>query len=521
MNPATSPPQVVSLTNSLNHFLRRFPRGVILLVLSFVLGGGMGALTALVLYATKPLLVMLPIVALLLVIPTFVICDKRLYWFGVFLFLLQFEIQKNLNDGLAVIEKLGVDYTLWHFTFEVRATDLILAVLLFYWYVEALLKGQRWYFPRAGWLIIGFFAFCLISLIDAPSPYLGIVEISRQLKFFLLFLFAVNNVDNKRNLRLLAFMAVLILTIQGGVTALRFETGWMTPLTFGDTGQDADQITAYLSVDREKSGDLVRSFGTLGSPGSTDHLCMMTIPFALLLCMRNPMFRFRILFLGLTCFGIGALLLTFTRAYYLTTTVQILAAFLLGIRHRYLTRMEVLLLVAFGLAALGAASPKIYEQMTVRKDSVTVRLEQYKATFDMIVDNPLFGVGLNNGTAMKEHYVHVSYDERDPDTQFYLEPTHNLYLSLTSEVGLVGGMLYFAFFGCVIARAWRLANSDADHELRFIGNVILVAFAGVVVNAIYDPLHEDGVMNLLWLYSGIVFALTRTNTSSVAARANA
>ena len=521
MNSANSPPQVASLTHSVNHFLRRFPRGVVLAMLSFVIGGGVGALTALVLYATKPLLVMLPIAALLVVIPTFMISDKRLYWFGIFLFLLQFEIQKNLNDGLAVIERLGVDYTLWHFTFEVRATDLILAVLLFYWYVEALLKGKRWYFPRPAWLVLGFFAACLISLIGAPSAYLGLVEISRQLKFFALFLFAVNNIDSKNSLRLLALMAVLILTVQGGVTALRFETGWMTPLAFGDTGQDADQVTAYLSVDRENSGDLVRSFGTLSSPGSTVHLCMMTIPFALLLCMRNPMFRFRALFIGLACFGIGALLLTFTRAYYLTVAVEIMVAFLIGIRHRYLSRLEILLVIVTGLLSLGALAPKIYEQTQVRKDSVTVRLEQYKATFDMILDNPLFGVGLNNGTAMKEHYVHVSYDERDPDTQFYLEPTHNLYLSLTSEIGVIGGLLYFAFFGCVIAHAWRLANSSADPELRFVSNVVLVAFAGVIVNALYDPMHEDGVMNLLWLYSGMVFALTRITTIATAARGDA
>ena len=513
MRPAHPPPQVATLTNSLNHLMRRFPHGAVPAVLSLVLGGGIGMLTALVLYVTKPLMVALPIASLLLALPTFVIRDKRLYWFGLFLFFLQFEIQKNLNDGLAVIERLGVDYTLWHFTFEVRATDLILAVLFFYWYVEALVNGKRWHFPRAAWLVVGFFVFCLISLFSAPSPYLGLVEISRQLKFFLLFLFAVNNTDSKSTLRLMALMAVTILTVQGGVTALRFETGWMTPLTFGDTGQDADQITEYLSVDRDQLGDVVRSFGTLGSPGSTVRLCMMTIPFALLLSMRNPMFRFRLPFLSLMIFGIGALLLTFTRAFYLTTAVQVVAAFLLGIRHRYLSKMEVLLLMVLAVAATCAIAPKIYEKLTVRQDSVSVRFAQYKAAFDMIIDNPMFGVGLNNGTGVKERYVNISYDEQDPDTQFYLEPTHNLYLSLTSEIGLIGGMLYFIFFGCVITRAWRLSKSAVDPELRFFANVMLVAFAGVVVNALYDPLHEDGVMNLLWLYSGMLFALTRNGSS--------
>jgi hypothetical protein len=473
----------------------------------------MGAMMALFLYVTKPLLVALPIAGLLVVMPTFLIRDKRLYWLGVFLLTLQFEISKNLNNGLAVIDRLNIDYTLWHFTFQIHATDLILTVLLFYWYAETLFKGQRPYFPRAAWLVVGFFGFSLLSLVAAPSAYLGLVELWRQLKFFVVFLYFVNNVDSKATLRLVAIMAVVILTIQGAVTVLRFETGWMEPLAFGDTGQDEDQVVQYLSVDRDEIGEQVRSFGTLGSPGSTLRLCVMVIPFALLLSMRNPLFQQRLLFLGLTAFGMGSMLLTFTRSYYLTAAVQVSVAVLIGIRHRYLSRVEVLLLVVLGLVGVGAVVPKVYDQLTYRRDSVTVRLEQYKATLNMIVDNPVFGVGLNNGTGVKERYVTVSFDQHDPDTQFYLEPTHNLYLSLTSEIGLIGSLLFFAFFANVIARTWRVSNTAMDPDLRLFANALLVVFAGLIVNSLYDPLHEDAPMTLIWMYCGIAFAMTRMAAS--------
>ena len=355
--PAYPPPRVASPNGPISNVLRRLQYGPSPVVLLIVLGGGLGALMALVLYVTKPLLIALPIAGLLLVMPTFVIRDKRLYWLGVLLLTLQFEISKNLNNGLAVVDRLNIDYTLWHFTFQVHATDLILIVLLFYWYVETVSKGQRPYFPRAAWLVVGFFGFCLLSLAAAPSAYLGFVEIWRQLKFFIVFLYFANNVDSKATLRLVAIAAVAILTIQGAVTVLRFESGWMEPLAFGDTGQDEDQVVQYLSVDRSE-GDQVRSFGTLGSPGSTLRLCLLVIPFALLFSMRNPLFQQRLLFLALAAFGMGALLLTFTRSYYLTAAVQVSVAVLIGIRHRYLPRMEVLLLIALGLGGLGAAAQR-------------------------------------------------------------------------------------------------------------------------------------------------------------------
>lgn len=47
--------------------------------------------------------------------------------------------------------------------------------------------------------------------------------------------------------------------------------------------------------------------------------------------------------------------------------------------------------------------------------------------------------------------------------------TNLYYLSLASEIGLIGSMLYFAFFGHVLARTWRLSSS-MDPELRFFMN---------------------------------------------------
>ncbi|MFO1431511.1 MAG: O-antigen ligase family protein [Candidatus Competibacteraceae bacterium] len=510
MNPSYPPPRPVSLVGSIDDFINRSPPGLVPFLSYLVLGGMIGTFTALVLYVLKPVWVALIIAGVIVLMPTFVVRNHRLYWLAIFLFSLQFEIMKNLNDGLAVVHKLGIDYTIWHFTFELRATDLVFAVLAFFWLSDIIFRGKKFFFPRVAWLVPGFLLFCFLSLLNTPSPYLGLVEISRQLKFFLFFLYAANNIESRSALRLVALLAVSILVLQGAVTALRFQTGYLEPLAFGQDYQEGEQVVEYLSVDREDVGGTVRSFGTLTAPGSTARLCMMAIPFAVMLSFRNPMFgRSRLVFMGLAAFGMAALLLTFTRAYYLTTAVQLGAAFLLGVRRRYLSRMEILLILVLGFVAVAAVTPKLYEQFAYRQDSVTVRLQQYTTAIDMIAANPILGVGLNNGTGVKADYVNITYNEYDPDTQFYLEPTHNLYLSLTSEIGLIGAPLYFIFFGYIILQCWRLADRAPDLEVRFFANALLVAYAGVLANAMYDPLHEDGPMTLLWMYSGIVLALHR------------
>ena len=42
---------------------------------------------------------------------------------------------------------------------------------------------------------MGYLGLALLSIVGTPSPYLGLVEMSRQLKFFIVFLFAVINAN--------------------------------------------------------------------------------------------------------------------------------------------------------------------------------------------------------------------------------------------------------------------------------------------------------------------------------------
>jgi hypothetical protein len=477
-------------------FLRRS-----LIILCF--GAAIGVVVGLGLYVTKTAYVALLPLGVALILPALILENFRLYWFVIFLLSLQFSITKNLNDGLAVIDRLKIDYTIWNFTFDITATDLTLLILLVIWLNDYMFCGKRPRFPGVTWLAVGYLAMALLSTVGAPSTYLGLVEMWRQLKFFIVYLFAVNCLDSKAAVRVLTAVAVVMLVTQAAMTVLRFETGYMTPLTFGESHQDLSQIQEYLTVDRFSEGSAVRAYGTLGSPGSTLRLCMMVIPFALFLCVPNAMFRMRLLFVALTTFGLLGLVLTFTRVYYITTSVQIVLAFLIMIRDRMLTRNEVILLVLLAGGALTAAAPKLYRQFTVREDSESVRLLQYKAAAKMILDHPFLGVGLNNGTGEKPKYVNITYNRFDPNTQFYKEPTHNLYLSMASEIGLFGALLFIAFFARVATVIFRESVCSSDPEIRLVANALVVVFCGVAVNGLMDPLQEYPVLVLLWLYAGL------------------
>src|SRR5262245_8591010 len=159
------------------------------------LGGGIGVLVGLALYVTKAAYVALLPLGLALLLPMAFVKNFRLYWFAVFLLSTQFQFSKNLNDGLAVRDELKIDYLIWNFTFQITATDVVLLVLLAIWANDCLFHAKRMRFPPVTWLAVGYLGICLLSIIGAASPYLGFVELWQQIKFFIVYLFAVNCLD--------------------------------------------------------------------------------------------------------------------------------------------------------------------------------------------------------------------------------------------------------------------------------------------------------------------------------------
>jgi O-antigen ligase len=184
-------------------------------------------------------------------------------------------------------------------------------------------------------------------------------------------------------------------------------------------------------------------------------------------------------------------------------------SFVLMVRDRVMKRQEAISIVMVGVIGLAVLAPKLYAQFTVREESGTVRLLQYESALRMIRDHPFLGVGLNNSTRQKRQYSTLTYHSYDPDTQLYLEPTHNLCLATASEIGAFGALLFVAFFSRVRWVAWRESRQSSDSELKWAANAFFVAFCSVGLNGFMEPLREHPVLILLWLYAGVALNLPR------------
>jgi O-antigen ligase len=213
--------------------------------------------------------------------------------------------------------------------------------------------------------------------------------------------------------------------------------------------------------------------------------------------------------------AITALFLTFSRTALLGLAVVIALSLWFTSRRMFMQRWALVGTVLM-LTITVAASPILYSYWTARRENVTIRLAQYERAFRMIAANPIMGVGLNNSPGLQREYSRAersSVPLGDPTGFAYTNPIHEYYITLAAETGIVGLLLYMAFFVGIVRRAMR-ATRSGDPEVATFSAMCVVALAGLATTVSVDPLFEDALLTPVWLYAGLIVALGRITATA-------
>ncbi len=95
-----------------------------------------------------------------------------------------------------------------------------------------------------------------------------------------------------------------------------------------------------------------------------------------------------------------------------------------------------------------------YNAVTTYADSE--RVQYLKMAIDMIKEHPLLGIGFNN-FQLYEDPIQPGY----PGHVFFSK-VHNIYLLVTSEMGLIGGGLFLLFLFSILRKTWRSLHDSPE-----------------------------------------------------------
>lgn len=131
-----------------------------------------------------------------------------------------------------------------------------------------------------------------------------------------------------------------------------------------------------------------------------------------------------------------------------------------------------------------AGLPLVGDDQPIADSAVRGRTSEAIVGLQMLRDHPVLGVGVGNYPARYQEYSReLGLDPRRED-----RASHNLYLEIGSETGVVG----LGAFGVLVAiavRSLRRATRDDDERLRTVSRSLLLAMIGFGVTGVF--LHAD------------------------------
>ena len=148
----------------------------------------------------------------------------------------------------------------------------------------------------------------------------------------------------------------------------------------------------------------------------------------------------------------------------------------------------------------------------VSRSSGMARLVRWKSSINVILDQPLLGVGYNNYA-----YVYGRYTIEQGVVPTYGSP-HNMYVDLVAGVGIVGLAVFFLF----LWRLWKMHLSNLrdsrDPDLRNVSLGLLLVFAFFLGASGFDsflfkPHHTTYVIFLLWALTTAIWRMNRAEAT--------
>ncbi len=423
--------------------------------------------------------------------------------FYVLVFCLPFQTRK-------ILYQWGGSFNEWTSAY-LYLTDILIILLFLFWAWR--IRKQRFLVFRQvqdiikspGFWLVVFLLICLSSLVQARNFQLGFYQWFKLLEFVGLFFYLKYNFKELFKFKRLAqifvasglFQSIIALGQYINQKDLGLRLLTESPLDIGISG------VAKIIVNDLK---FIRPYGGLPHTNLLAVFLFTSLFFLYWLWLRKEhslnknyffFFIFGILFFTL-CFTFSRIIIA---VFVIVSFVYFIFIFKQSLRDknrklsRKVIKIFVLFLVLCSLFSI-LAWPEISSrwQISLTEQSITLRNLYNQTAFFIIKEYPVIGIGLGNFvTEMKETF--------DLLGAWTLQPVHNLYLLIASELGLIGLIVFLMFVFQLIRQAKEQKTKNREQK-----QIILFLVFCFLLFGLFDHYFwtlQQGQI-LFWLVLGLL-----------------
>ncbi len=168
--------------------------------------------------------------------------------------------------------------------------------------------------------------------------------------------------------------------------------------------------------------------------------------------------------------------------------------------------------IASGIVGLGvlalAFMPKILNRLMsiflLRGDSSTsFRMNVYKSSWDMFLDNPVFGIGPGNQTFREIYGLYML-------TGFDALAAYSVPLEIAVETGVLGFVSFFAFVILLFVESVKYICQDQSIRGKIYVSVCIVSVLGLMIHGLFDTVFfRPQIQFVFWtivaILNGVLF----------------
>lgn len=394
---------------------------------------------------------------------------------------------------------------------EVTAEVLVILSLMF-WGFKVVSKEKLAFNPTPLNIpLLSFIIICILSLVWSDSFFVSLKELPLFLVGPLLYFIITNNINHQRQIDLI----LNVLLIVGGLFGI-----------YGILQYNGIDFSFWLSnIGRHQV------FGLFGNVNYFAEYLIVPLPIAISIFFvtRNKFKKF-LLSIGILAMG-TTLVVTFTRGSYLSIGVSLIFMFLFFLLSRgksfinenkkiFIIILTAIIIVAFlfiiptPLSKPGTAISQIKGRVSITRlineFSFGGRTATWKFTVLMIKDHLLLGSGIGTFKYNSLKYQAKFFEQGDNRSIYpyrYADKTHNEYLQLWAELGIIGLGIFTWLIISYFSYGLKILKKVKDKYKQGIIIGLMGSIIAVLVDGIFGfPLHLPATIILFWLALGLTIA---------------
>ncbi|MCL2398694.1 MAG: O-antigen ligase family protein [Defluviitaleaceae bacterium] len=262
--------------------------------------------------------------------------------------------------------------------------------------------------------------------------------------------------------------------------------------------------TGYMDaswVDRNLFAALsMRVFSTFANPNVYGTYLLLAIPLAAVCILYAKNIWYKLFAAGITGLLLIALGLTYSRGGYVA---------LAGAVFFFLILIEKRLIVLFvaGVAAMPFILPtsiiaRVVSIVNFADSSTMYRIAIWQASLRMLGDFWMSGIG-QGAEAYNAVYPFYAFSGV---TALH---SHNLYLQIFLETGIVGFLVFLAILACFFRTQFSFMRHTSDQRRKLLSAAMVAAVVGFLMQGVFDhSFHNYRVMLVFYLFLGIANCIT-------------